>query len=72
MSQLLEDAISRLRNLPDFMQDLAARQLIRNVQFEEEAQAEDIEAIEEGSLALRNGDFVSLDQWKHDMGLCTR
>jgi len=72
MTKLLEEAISLMRNLPEKMQDLAARQLIRHFHFEEEATAEEIEAIEEGRRAVQRGDFVTLDQLRHDMGLGNR
>lgn len=67
MSKLLEEAISRLRALPKPMQDSAARQLIR--QMEEEPEPSDYKAIAEGREALKRGDFVSLDEWRHDVGL---
>ena len=66
MSKLLEEAISRLRRLPNDMQELAARHLIR--QLEEEPEPGDREAIEEGRQAFQNRDFVTLDKWRHDMG----
>lgn len=67
MSKLLEEAISRLRTLPDTMQELAARQLIR--QLEEEPEPGDLKAIDEGRQEANNGNSVTLDQWRHDMGL---
>jgi hypothetical protein len=52
------------------MQDMAARQLIR--QFEEEPEPGDLKAIAEGRRDFANGDFVTLDQWRHDVGLGDR
>src|SRR5687768_14739181 len=65
MTKLLEEAIGRLRQLPENMQDMAARQLIR--QLEEEPEAGDRDAVEEGRRAYKAGEFITLDQWKHGM-----
>jgi hypothetical protein len=67
MTKLLEDAIDRLRQLPDSVQDSAARVLI--TQLEEEPEPGDLSAIAEGRRAYERGDFVSLDQLRHDMGI---
>ncbi len=67
MTRLLDEAIERLRQLPATMQDSAARALIR--QLEEEPEAGDREAVAEGRREFRSGDFVTLDQLRHDMGL---
>ena len=67
MTKLLEEAIDRLRHLPASVQDSAARALI--MQLEEEPEPEDRAAIAEGQIAYERGEFVSLDQWRHDMGL---
>jgi hypothetical protein len=66
MTKLLEKAIEGIRELPDDMQDKAARQLI---QYVEEATDEERAAITEGRRAYQRGEFVSLDQWKHEMGI---
>jgi len=70
MTKLLEEAIQRLRQLPATMQDSAARAVI--VQLEEEPEAGDREAIAEGRREFERGDFVTLDQLRHDMGLGNR
>ncbi len=70
MSKLLEEAISRLRALPEPMQDSAARALLR--QLEEEPEPGDREAIEQGREDFRRGDFITLEQWRHEMGLDDR
>lgn len=67
MTKLLQEAIDRLRRLPAFVQDTAARALI--IQLEEEPEPGELAAIAEGQLAYERGEFVSLDQWRHDMGL---
>lgn len=65
MTKLLQDAIDRLRKLPDSMQDSAARALI--MQLEEEPEPGDREAITEGRLEFQRGEFVTLEQWRHEM-----
>ena len=67
MTKLLQEAIDRLRELPDAIQDSAARALI--MQLEEEPEPADLAAIAEGRRAHRRGEFISLEQWRHDMGL---
>jgi hypothetical protein len=67
MTKLLEEAIDRLRQLPASVQDTAARALI--TQLEEEPEPGDLAAIAEGRLAYERGEVVSLDQWRHEMGL---
>jgi hypothetical protein len=70
MSKLLEQAIERLRELPEDMQDRAARALIR--QLEEDPEPGDREAIDEGRREFGAGKFLTLDQWRHEMGLGDR
>jgi predicted transcriptional regulator len=70
MTKLLEEAIDRLRQLPKAMQDAAARALI--MQLEEEPEPGDAEAIAEGRRDFERGDFVTLEQWRHEMGLTDR
>jgi hypothetical protein len=67
MTELLDKAIERLRQLPPTMQDSAARALIR--QLEEEPEAGDHEAVAEGRREFQRGDFLTLDQLRHDMGI---
>jgi predicted transcriptional regulator len=70
MTKLLHHAIERLRLLPDDMQDIAARVLI--AQLEEEPEPGDLEAIKEGREDFARGDFVTLDEWRDEMGLGDR
>ena len=70
MTSLLEDAITRLRRLPKSMQDNAARALI--FQLEAELEPGDLEAVEEARHEFARGDFVTHDQWRHEMGLTDR
>jgi hypothetical protein len=70
MTKLLKEAIDRLRQFPEAMQDAAARALI--MQLEEEPEPGDAEAIAEGRRDFERGDFVTLEQWRHEMGLTDR
>jgi hypothetical protein len=67
MTKLLQQAIALLRQLPADIQDSAARVLI--VQLEEEPEPGDLEAINEGREDFARGNFVTLDEWRHEMGL---
>jgi hypothetical protein len=67
MTKLLEEAVSRLRQLPAPMQDSAARVML--MQLEEEPEPGDLAAITEGRRAYERGQFVSLDQLRRDMGI---
>lgn len=70
MTKLLEEAIHRLRQLPAAMQDSAARAVI--LQLEEEPEAGDREAIAAGRSEFERGEFTTLEQWRHEMGLGNR
>jgi len=67
MTKLLQQAFERLRQLPPAAQDSAARALIS--QLEEDPELGDREAIEKGREAFGRGDFVTLKDWRHEMGL---
>lgn len=66
MTKLLEEAIQRLRQLPDAMQDSAARVVIQ--QLEEEPERGDLEEINAGWGEYKRGEFVTLDELRHEMG----
>jgi hypothetical protein len=66
MTKLLEQAVAQLRELPEGFQDKAAQQLIRYV---DEVSTDEGPAIEESRQAYQQGEFTSLDQWRHEMGL---
>ena len=70
MTKLLDEAIQRLRQLPDMMQDSAARAVI--LQLEEEPEPGDRDAIAEGREDFERGDFATLDRLRHEMGLVDR
>lgn len=64
---LLDQAIQRLRQLPDDMQDTAARVLI--AQLEEEPDPGELEAITAGREEFARGEYVTLDAWRNEVGL---
>jgi hypothetical protein len=67
MTKLLQQAFERLRQLPPAAQDSAARALIS--QLEEEPEPGDRQAIEQGREDFDRSDFVTLKEWRHEMGL---
>jgi len=67
MTKLLQQAFDRLRQLPSAAQDSAARALIS--QLEEDPEPGDREAIEKGREAFGRSDFVTLKDWRHEVGL---
>jgi hypothetical protein len=70
MTKLLDEAFSKMSELPDDVQDTAAQQLMAYV--DEITAPSERAAIAEGRAAFRRGDVFSLDQWRHDMGLADR
>jgi hypothetical protein len=69
MSKLLEQAIEKVRELPENEQDMAAAELLGYVA--DFPTLEERTAIAEGRRAFERGDFVSLNKWRHDMELGT-
>lgn len=55
-----------LRQLPDEMQDTAARAVF--MQLEEEPEPGELEAIADGRAQIARGEFTTLDQLEHDLG----
>lgn len=68
--KLLEDANHLLRQLPEATQDTVARAVIH--QLEEEPESGDREAIAASRYDYRCGDFVMLDQLRHEIELGDR
>jgi predicted transcriptional regulator len=66
VTKLLEQAIKRLHQLPEEMQDSAARAVM--LQLEEEPEPGDLEAIAEGRAQIERGEFITLEQLEHDLG----
>jgi hypothetical protein len=67
MTKLLEEAIAKLRELPDEEQEQAATELMRYLS--DVPSAEDTAAIAKGRAAYQRGEFTPLEQWRHDVGL---
>ena len=65
MTDLLEEAIHRLRQLPEFMQDCAARAVL--LQLEEEQESGDHEFIMDGRLEYLRDKFVTLEQYRPEI-----
>jgi hypothetical protein len=70
MTRLLEEAIHRLRQLPDELQDNAARAVF--LQLEEAPEPGDHDAISKGREEFERGHFVTFEQFRHEMGLADR
>jgi hypothetical protein len=70
MTKLLDETIDRLPQSPEGMQDAAARAVL--LQLEEEPEPGDTEAIAAGREDFQRGDFVTLEQWRNEMGLGDR
>jgi hypothetical protein len=66
MTKLLEQAIEALRQLPEQMQDSAARAVMSRL--EEEPEPGDLEAIADGRAQIKRGEFITLDQLEHELG----
>ena len=69
MSKLLEQAIEKARALPESEQDIAAGELL-GVLADFPTPEEHV-AIARGRAAYERGDVVTLDKWRHEMGLDT-
>jgi hypothetical protein len=67
MSKLLQQAIERVRQLPEEEQDMAAAELIGYLA--DFPTPEERIAIAGGRRAHERGEIVPLDQWRHDMDL---
>jgi len=70
MSTLLDKAIEKARELPEADQDIAAAELL-GVLSDFPTPAERA-AIAEGRAAFQRGEFVTLDQLRHEMGVADR
>ena len=67
MTKLLKEAIARVRDLPDDVQDKAAEVLIQYV--DEMPTLDEGDAIAEGKRAFERKDYIPLDKWRHDVGI---
>jgi hypothetical protein len=69
-SKLLAQVFARVSELPEDIQDMVARQL--NLLLEDEPERGDDQAVERGRRDFAKGDYITLDQWRHDVGLGDR
>jgi hypothetical protein len=67
MNKMLENAIAKVRKLPENIQERAAERLMEYVD-ESPADSERV-SIEEAREAYANGDFLTLAKWRNDLGL---
>ena len=70
MSTLLDKAIEKARELPESDQDIAAAELLGLLS--EFPTADERAAIARGRAAYERGDFITLDQLRHEMGFGRR
>ena len=63
----MEQAIEKVRELPESEQDMAAAELIGYLA--DFPTPQERAAIAEGRRAYERGEFVSLDQWRHEMDI---
>jgi hypothetical protein len=67
MTEQFQEVIERLLQLSTDTQDSAGCVLLS--QLEEEPEPGDLEAIRDGREDFARGDFTTLDEWRHQMGL---
>lgn len=70
MTKLLEEAIERVRELPERDQDIAAAELMGVLA--DFPTSEERAAIAQGRTEYARGDFITHEQWRHEMGLGDR
>jgi hypothetical protein len=66
MTELLQHVIDRLRNIPAGDQDRVARDIAE--MLEEYPTTDELAAIADGRAQFERGDYVTLEQWEHEMG----
>lgn len=70
MTTLLDKAIEKARKLPEADQDIAAAELLGVLS--DFPTPEERAAIARGRAAFEQGEFVTLDQLRHEMGIADR
>ena len=70
MTELLQHIIDQLRNIPAGDQDNVAKEIAEIL--EEYPTTDDLAAIADGRARFERGDYVTLEQWEHEMGSRTR
>ena len=63
----MEQVIALLRRIPESEQDELAVDVAELL--EEYPTQEELDDIKEGEDAVARGDFITLEQWRHEMGL---
>ena len=66
-TKLLEQVIERVRELPEHEQDIAAAEMLGYLA--DFPTADERIAISAGLDAFERGNFATLDDWRHEMGL---
>ena len=70
MSKLLEQAIEKARALPEPEQDIAAAELLGVLA--DFPTPEERAALAQGRAEFERGEFITHEQWRHEMGLGNR
>ena len=70
MTKLLQHVIDQLRDIPAGDQDTVAREIAEIL--EEYPTTDDLAAIADGRAQFQRGEYVTLEQWEHEMGSRTR
>jgi hypothetical protein len=70
MTKLLDTAIEKARELPEPDQDIAAAELLGVLA--DFPTPEERAAIAQGRAEYERGEFITHEQWRHEMGLGDR
>ncbi len=70
MTTLLEKAIEKARELPEADQGIAAAEILGVLS--DFPTPRERTALAEGRAEYERGDFITHDQWRHEMGLSNR
>ena len=66
MTKLLQHVIDQLRNIPAGDQDTVAREIAEIL--EDYPTTDELAAIADGRAQFERGDYVTLEQWEHELG----
>jgi len=66
MTELLQHVIDQLRNIPAEDQDNVAQEIVEIL--EDYPTTDDLAAIADGHAQFERGDYMTLEQWEHEMG----
>lgn len=70
MTKLLDTAIEKVRELPEHDQDIAAAELLGVLA--DFPTPKERASIAEGRSEYERGEFITHEQWRHEMGLGDR